>query len=127
MNQRRFDPLPCMNYQRVIPRDLFNEASLLKCLGQLALLHHDRPVEGLEIEHSEPCEGFQVLQDPSSGAIFCPFVRAVNIRGDSVVLQRPLNSRQDWPLEIELTDRNITVFTSFGAFHPDFLEWASTP
>ena len=124
---RRYDYLPCMNYQRVIPRDLFNEASLLKCLGQLALLHLDRPVEGLELEHSEPAEGFLVLQDPASGAIFCPLIRVVNVRGTSVVLQRPLNSRQDWPLEIELEDRTIPVFTSFGSFHPDFLEWASTP
>ena len=68
-----------------------------------------------------------MLQDPSSGAIFCPLIRAVNVRGDSVVLQRPLNSRQDWPLEIELKDRTIPVFTFFGSFHPDFLEWSSTP
>lgn len=32
-----FDP----EYQRVIPRDLFNEAKLLKCLGRLSLFIHD--------------------------------------------------------------------------------------
>lgn len=28
-------------YQRVLPRDLFNESKLLKCIGQLVLLIHD--------------------------------------------------------------------------------------
>lgn len=32
-----------MTYQREIPRDLFNEANLLKCLGQISLIAHDRP------------------------------------------------------------------------------------
>lgn len=30
-----------MSYFRVIPRDLFNEASLLKCYGRLAILLDD--------------------------------------------------------------------------------------
>lgn len=29
------------NYQRVIPRDLFNESKLLKCIGRLILKIHD--------------------------------------------------------------------------------------
>ena len=32
-----------MSYARVIPRDLFNEANLLKCLGKVALILMDRP------------------------------------------------------------------------------------
>ena len=32
------------NYYRVIPRDLFNEAKLLKCMGHLCLKIHDRQV-----------------------------------------------------------------------------------
>jgi hypothetical protein len=32
---------PTVSYFRVIPRDLFNEASLLKCYGRLAILLDD--------------------------------------------------------------------------------------
>ena len=46
-----------MTYRRVLPRDLFNEAKLLKCLGQLALIIHDgqdsagQTVQGLLFMH----------------------------------------------------------------------------
>jgi hypothetical protein len=35
-----------IEYNRVIPRDLFNESKLLKCFGQLALLMHDGVIPG---------------------------------------------------------------------------------
>lgn len=40
------------SYRRVLPRDLFNEAKLLKCLGQLSLMIHDGKCE-LRVEHSD--------------------------------------------------------------------------
>lgn len=41
------------NYQRVIPRDLFNEAKLGKCMGRLILRIHDceTPVH-MSFEHN---------------------------------------------------------------------------
>lgn len=41
------------NYFRVLPRDLFNEAKLLKCVGRLCLLIHDRTApESLAFEEN---------------------------------------------------------------------------
>lgn len=86
-----------MTYARVIPRDLFNEANLLKCLGQLQLAlephwGHDAAFD------EEACEnGFEVEQDPGDGSISVvslPF----KVMGRAVRLYRPLNSRQPWPL-----------------------------
>jgi len=43
-----------INYNRVIPRDLFNESKLLKCIGKLTLLIHDNLAPfGLKFEHDE--------------------------------------------------------------------------
>ncbi len=44
-------------YTRVIPRDLFNEAKLLKCIGRLVLLIHDGDHNNISFEHDgEPFE-----------------------------------------------------------------------
>lgn len=41
-----------LNYDRVIPRDLFNEAKLLKCVGRLCLLiHDDKAPDNVKFEH----------------------------------------------------------------------------
>lgn len=76
-----------MNYARVIPRDLFNEANLLKCYGRLAL--------EVDLEHDGGA--FDIQQDPASGALHVANVRLV-VRGREVPLFRPLNSREPWPL-----------------------------
>ena len=54
-----------MAYTREIPRDLFNEANLLKCYGRLALLAMNTP--GLEVDHNGDL--FDIVQDPSCGAL----------------------------------------------------------
>lgn len=87
-----------MSYIRVLPRDLFNEASLLKCLGQLWLLVDGKaPTAQFDVEAVE--EVFHVIQDPSDGSIYVanlPF----SMGGRRAHLSRPLNSREPWPLYI---------------------------
>ena len=36
-----------MSYSRVAPRDLFNEANFMKCIGQITLLILDKNLTGL--------------------------------------------------------------------------------
>lgn len=48
------------NYSRVIPRDLFNEAKLLKCMGILALWELDNVVFGIKITCESETTEFQV-------------------------------------------------------------------
>lgn len=87
------------NYTRVVPRDLFNEASLLKCCGRLAILLQETSGHRAGFTEEE-VERFEIGQDPSSGAISIrnlPFV----VGGRRRRLERPLNSRDAWPLWLD--------------------------
>lgn len=113
-----------MSYARVIPRDLFNEASLLKCLGKLALILMDRPSSAELDEDQLLAEGFRIEQDESDGSIEVanlPF----KVRGVPFRLYRPLNSREPWPLWCEspfaCDGEDIEVFTAEGQLTPTFL------
>lgn len=112
-----------MSYIRVLPRDLFNEANLLKCLGQLWLLldGKDGPVK-FETEAVE--EGFWILQDPADGSTYVSNVE-VSVRGKRAHLSRPLNSRNPWPLYLSLPKDPsfdpIAVFNDVGDLSEDML------
>ncbi len=107
-----------MAYVRVIPRDLFNEADLLKCLGRVWILldkmhHHDA--------HFDDGDGdpFMITQDESDGSISVsslPF----HINGNRWCLRRPLNARAPWPLYANRHDDEVAVFTEDGVFTGDF-------
>lgn len=70
-------------YQRVLPRDLFNEAKLLKCLGQLSLLVYEGRLPLLLQHDTEFSQGFLVAQDRSSGDIFVSNLTVTQPRGES--------------------------------------------
>ena len=111
-----------MNYQRVVPRDLFNEANLLKCLGQLYL--KTEHIAHVELTEPEGHDGFMIAQDHNSGSLHCLNVVLV-INGDRCALERPLNSRDVWPLYLthvgytEL-DEPVRVFDSIGDLTEEF-------
>ncbi len=49
------------NYQRVIPRDFFNESKLLKCMGFLALKIHECKIpNNIDIKIEENDEPFDI-------------------------------------------------------------------
>lgn len=117
-----------MSYRRVLPRDLFNEANLLKCLGRLWLLVDGHgPAAQFDVED---VESFDIRQDPNDGSIFVanlPF----SISGRRVHLSRPLNSREPWPLYLSVPDdptfEVIPVFDDDGYRSPEMMkliEWA---
>lgn len=117
-----------MSYLRVIPRDLFNEANLLKCYGQLYLNLERLNLPNVEIQHDG--ESFDVQQDPESGDLFLSNVRLV-VNDQPCRLSRPLNSRAPWPLLL-LTESNgvvedeVHVFSDDGAFSLEmhsFIGW----
>lgn len=117
-------------YQRVIPRDLFNEAKLLKCLGQLALFIHNgkdakcTPTpEKLTIEHeNDENPEFKIRQLPELAGLTCS---NLNIFYDNeyLTLYTNYNSKESYPL-LYFTDdgEEIEVFDENGQFHPDFIE-----
>lgn len=115
-----------MSYTRVIPRDLFNEANFLKCLGQVALIAHDKEIPGLQIIVEDPQAGFPIGQIESSGAIYSDNFQISNKSGRRVSPFRPLNSRATFPLFLGLWDaEEIEILTDKGEFTPEFLEWCA--
>jgi hypothetical protein len=110
-----------MSYTRVIPRDLFNEASLLKCLGRLSLRLLDYPIEGVSLELDHPASGFNIIQDPNDGSIFVSNLWLV--KSGKFLLFRPLNDRSKWPLYVTLLEDDLRVFNEDGSLSEEFLEW----
>lgn len=116
-----------MSYVRVIPRDLFNEANLLKCLGQLVLLLERRDHTAF-LDEPIGSSPFRIEQDSASGAISVtnlPFT----IQRKPWRLTRPLNSRQPWPLYAESEDGEqcVAVFEEDGLFTQEFLALIAEP
>jgi hypothetical protein len=109
-----------MTYQRVIPRDLFNEASLLKCYGQLYLQLEFHNFPGVELVHIR--NAFDVRQDQRSGAIYIDNIR-LSARGVLYGFWRPRNSRAPYPLYLNAGDDDIAVFNDDGTFTAEMLDF----
>ncbi len=115
-------------YRREIPRDLFNEAKLLKCLGQLSLILHDAvgirwP---LRLEHDDSEHpGFVIEQDASSGDIYCNNLSLYLGDKGEIELTTPLNSREPYPLMYQAwwDEGQGNVFTDDGKLSEEFKEW----
>ncbi len=113
-----------MTYQRVIPRDLFNEAKLLKCLGQLALHLHDYPIAGVEF-YQETDTALEVWQNENTGGLYVsPENLSLTINDRHVSLYTRYNSKDNYPLMAETFDCEcVTVFDEQGKLTPDFLNF----
>lgn len=110
------------NYVRVLPRDLFNEAGLLKMMGRLWILLSETRGHNAEIVE-EDVPRFDIQQDESSGAIYVANVRFL-INGVERRLSRPLNSRSSWSFWMTGTEDDpdfdeIAVFDENGNFTAD--------
>jgi hypothetical protein len=110
-----------VDYIRVLPRDLFNEASLLKMLGKLWILLDDTRGHQARFEE-EDVVSFDIAQDQASGSIRATGL-SFTIRGEAYLLTRPLNSRAPWPLWIDRPDDpnfdSIAVFNDDGKLSED--------
>lgn len=117
-------------HDRVIPRDLFNDANILECLGRLALVIHTgtddkRPTpEGLEIEHDG--RPFDIVQDPADGELSVANVIVTN-RGKPIPLATVYNSRGAYPLYATIDGETVKVFDDYGKFESEFLAALEPP
>ena len=106
-----------MTYHRVMPRDLFNEANLLKCYGQLWLKLDEIGLSDLMKmqEYGNPFEVYQARNTGNTSA-------AIHLenRHDRTYFYRPLNSREPYPLYAEVGDDAIPVFEDDGEFTEEF-------
>ncbi len=109
-------------YQRVIPRDFFNEAKLLKCLGQLALKVLDgHAPDGLEVKLHDDMQPFGVTLDGETGNLYAANV-SVTYKGVEVEVATSYNSRAVYPLSFVLGDSEGSVFDDNGNFDSEFLD-----
>lgn len=104
-----------MSYVRVLPRDLFNEANLLKCYGRLWICLESRMGRGIEMP--EDAERFEIVQRADDGWTYIENL-PLKVGPRSFRLVRPLNSRRPWPLYAEEIDNPdaepIEVFDGDG-------------
>lgn len=110
-------------YHRVIPRDLFNEASLLKCYGQLWIALDNSRDHLATLEQADH-GAFEILQG-LDGDLSIDNVE-FRVGGARYNLTRPLNSRRPWPLyvcgmaddsefePVEVFDDNGQLSAEFG-------------
>lgn len=83
-----------MSYLRVLPRDAFNEANLLKCVGKLTLLIEDQMLPNWTYEFDN--EAFAIEQDESDGSISVANIRFFHV-GEWVRIYTPMNCKRAWP------------------------------
>lgn len=112
-------------YIRVIHRDVFNEANLLKCLGALYIALETAGDHKAQFD-VEDVDRFGIFQNPDDGSIYVgnlPF----SIHGRRFHLSRPLNSREPYPLyateswpEIGVGAEPVAVFLPDGRLTSDF-------
>ncbi len=110
------------NYIRVIPRDLFNEAKLLKCLGKLSLAILDcRLPQGITIAIEETGEPFQVELSDDGQLYIANFETFIN--GRITTFKTAYNSKLNYPFYCIHPDslEDIEVFNEDGEFAAEFI------
>jgi hypothetical protein len=121
-------------YQRVIPRDFFNEAKLLKCMGLLSLKIHDCKTpceitihqdqryinETMDTENGEPFD--VVLMD-------CGHLTVINypvtVKGVQCTFKTTYNSKSNFPFYCEHDYCDYLVFDEKGNFDDEFLNFVN--
>lgn len=113
-----------MTYQRTLPRDLFNEAKLLKCLGQLSLLICNEQIPLKELHDDETFPGFWVDQDVNDGSFLCTNLHYFRKRAGKLVaveVRSALNARMPYPLFFTADDgEEHFVFHDDGSITDEF-------
>jgi hypothetical protein len=108
-----------MSYTRVIPRDFFNEAKLLKCFGQLALKQLDGLLpEGIDIEIDENGGAFDIQLD-DAGYLYIANYRTT-LNGQEVLFYSSYNSKGAYPFHVIIGEDEYEVFNEDGSFANEF-------
>lgn len=105
-----------MTYKRVSPRDMFNEAKLLKCLGRLYLLYHEEMFykEVTLTHNTEESERFLIELDENNNSLYCSNLY-MRIDNKLCELSTAYNSRLHYPLEMKTPEGEyIYVFDEEG-------------
>lgn len=111
-----------MSYQRVLPRDAFNEANLLKCIGQISLLELDHMAPGFETELKETFKddnSFYIRQDQNDGSIYCANFK-IKYKGKQLPHYIPLNCKRKYPMQVWYEGDQQWLFNEDGTLSKKF-------
>ena len=97
----------------VLPRDAFNVAVLLKCVGKVTLLINDGLAGRLELDTDELGEQFEIDQDPGTGYLTVSNLR-FHVDDEPVYFYTHYNARDNWPLWFVWDDEEDAVFNGRG-------------
>lgn len=103
------------DYSRVMPRDLFNEAKLLKCLGHVMLAHVNDQLPQLQVLHdTDEAQGWAIKMS-ICGHLFCSNM-VFSVKAKRLYLATAANDRTCWPLlygwSADFEDMTEPVFDS---------------
>lgn len=111
-------------YQRVIPRDLYNESKLLKCIGRLVLLIHDgKEVNGMTFKHDG--EPFEIDQLEDDGALYITNLRFI-LKGKQLLFKSAYNSKANYPLYLYFDYCEYLVFDEAGEYTDEFIDFCNS-
>ena len=110
------------NYNRVIPRDFFNEAKLLKCMGMLTLKVLDTMMpKGIKISIDETGDAFEIVLSDDGYLFVANYATTVN---DHVVtFKTSYNDKGATPFYCEHAYNEVEVFDDKGEFSQEFIEY----
>ena len=110
------------NYTRVIPRDFFNEAKLLKCMGILALAVLDGQIpQNIDITIDENGDPFNILLDDTWSLLYVSNYD-VEINGEIYMVGTRYNSKGNFPFYVLADDEEIEILDNNGKFSREFIE-----
>ena len=106
-----------MSYIRVIPRDLFNEAKLLKCIGRLIIVNGETTLSMMSVQHDD--EPFNIVQDTADGALSITNIQFK--KGQHYIrFYTAYNSKRNYPLFYAFGDEEDFVFDEEGNYSEEF-------
>ena len=111
------------NYKRVLPRDAFNEAKLLKCVGKLTLMIEDGMLPAWHYHYDG--DAFNIVQDESDGSISIGNITFWRNK-KQVHVMTGLNSKENWPALMRDGDDDYYIFDEKGNYMPSDIpqkEW----
>lgn len=107
-------------YSRVIPRDFFNEAKLLKCMGFLALYILERKVP-FQMKIKESGEPFEIIRNDEHDMLIVQNYE-VYIKGEVYEVGTLYNSKDNFPLYAIIDDEEVKVLDEGGKFTEEFMK-----
>lgn len=122
-----------MSYRREIPRDAFNEAKLLKCIGRLSLmvldhnLYLDREVAQVEDELKDRDHGFMVRLDEDNLMLYSDNYY-ITVNGTEIAVFSNYNSKDNYPLNFydEEEEEYHRVFKEDGSLSHEFATYLAS-